>query len=105
MDYYGIKTEAEILGGNIMKMLKSFDRRKDAEAIVLAVKSLKKEVRSWFNEKKDFIRSDTQAENNVYAKASAWYHVTYHPDYWRRYNEGMDRFFCIANMYCLVHIF
>ncbi|KAF6137330.1 hypothetical protein GIB67_036367 [Kingdonia uniflora] len=101
MDYYGVKTEAEILGGNIMKMSKSFDRRKDAEAIALAVNSLKKEVRSWFNEKKDFIRSDTQAENNAYAKASAWYHVTYHPDYWGRYNEGMDRDHFLSFPWCV----
>ncbi|KAJ1425328.1 RNA-dependent RNA polymerase, eukaryotic-type [Sesbania bispinosa] len=37
MDYYGIKTEAEILSGNIMKMSKSFTKRRDAEAINMAV--------------------------------------------------------------------
>ncbi|KAL6569740.1 hypothetical protein OROMI_014254 [Orobanche minor] len=31
MDYYGIKTEAELLSGSIMKMSRSFDRRNDAE--------------------------------------------------------------------------
>ncbi|KAK6157824.1 hypothetical protein DH2020_012072 [Rehmannia glutinosa] len=48
MEYYGIKTEAEILSGGIMKMSKTFDRRKDVEAISAAVRSLRNEVRSWF---------------------------------------------------------
>ncbi|KAE9452333.1 hypothetical protein C3L33_15759, partial [Rhododendron williamsianum] len=62
MDYYGIKTEAEILSGSIMKMSKSFDRRKDAENVGLLVKSLRKEARAWF---KDGDNAD------IYAKASA----------------------------------
>ncbi|KAL6541152.1 hypothetical protein OROMI_025035 [Orobanche minor] len=44
MDYYGIKTEAELLSGSIMKMSRSFDRRNDAEVVGLAVKSLRKEA-------------------------------------------------------------
>ncbi|CAK9154948.1 unnamed protein product [Ilex paraguariensis] len=88
MDYYGIKTEAEILSGGIMKVSKSFNRRRDAEAIGWAVKSLKKEARTWFKKKE----SDSDAgADDVYAKASAWYYVTYHPTYWGRYNAGMDR--------------
>ncbi|KAI3730498.1 hypothetical protein L1987_61668 [Smallanthus sonchifolius] len=51
MDYYGIKTEAELLTGSIMKMSRSFDRMNDAEAVGLAVKSLKKEARNWFKNK------------------------------------------------------
>ncbi|XAR72184.1 RNA-directed RNA polymerase [Bertholletia excelsa] len=49
MDYYGIKTEAEILSGSIIKMSRTFDRRRDAEAVGLAVRSLRKEARTWFN--------------------------------------------------------
>ena len=69
MDYYGIKTEAEILSGCIMEMAKSFDKKRDLdhEAITFAVRSLRKEVRAWFNEKKnelDFSHGD------AYAKAS-----------------------------------
>ncbi|KAE9459927.1 hypothetical protein C3L33_08167, partial [Rhododendron williamsianum] len=44
MDYYGIKTEAEILSGSIMKMSKSFDRRKDAEDVGLALNGKDDEV-------------------------------------------------------------
>ncbi|KAK3007262.1 hypothetical protein RJ639_015663 [Escallonia herrerae] len=88
MDYYGIKTEAEILSGSIMKMSKSFDQRKDAEAIGLAVRSLRKEARTWFNERAEELGS---GGDDVYAKASAWYHVTYHPSYWGRYDDGMKR--------------
>ncbi|KAK7814325.1 rna-dependent rna polymerase 1 [Quercus suber] len=105
MDYYGIKTEAEILSGNIMRMGKSFTKRRDAEAITMAVKSLRKEARAWFNEKGSDL--DSEAED-VYAKASAWYHVTYHYSYWGTYNEGMDRDHFLSFPWCvydkLVHI-
>lgn len=77
MEYYGIKTEAEILSGAIMKTSKTFDRRKDAEAIGLAVRALRNEVRSWFKKE-----SETQ---DPYAMASAWYHVTYHVNHCSRF--------------------
>lgn len=105
MEYYGIKTEAEILSGNIMKMSKSFDRRKDAEAITLQVKSLRKNARTWFKKKAEWSDAGT---DDVYAKASAWYHVTYHPDYWGKYNEGFDRPHFLSFPWCvydkLIHI-
>ena len=98
MDYYGIKTEAELLSGSIMKMSRSFDRRNDAEAVGLAVKSLRKEARNWF--KKD--RGDLDdGDDNVYAKASAWYHVTYHPDYWGKYNLDMKRLHFLSFPWCI----
>ncbi|KAK7310137.1 hypothetical protein RJT34_07437 [Clitoria ternatea] len=89
MNYYGIKTESEILSGNIMKMSKSFSKRRDAEAITMAVKSLRKEARSWFNESSNGADSES---DDAYAKASAWYYVTYHPSYWGCYNEGRDHY-------------
>ena len=98
MDYYGIKTESEILSGSIMRMSKSFDKRKDAEAITLAVRSLRKEARTWFNK----MGSETDSEaDDIYAKASAWYHVTYHPDYWGCYNEGMNRAHFLSFPWCV----
>lgn len=101
MDYYGIKTEAEILGGSIMRMSKTFDRRKDADAVGLAVRSLRKEARAWFNRK-------NYNDDDVYAKASAWYHVTYHHTYWGRYNDGMNRVHFLSFPWCvydkLIHI-
>ncbi|GJY24251.1 probable RNA-dependent RNA polymerase 1 [Tanacetum coccineum] len=98
MDYYGIKTEAELLSGSIMKMSRSFDRRNDAEAVGLAVKSLRKEARNWF--KKD--RGDLDdGDDDVYAKASAWYHVTYHPDYWGKYNQDMTRDHFLSFPWCI----
>lgn len=105
MEYYGIKTESEILSGSIMRMSKSFDRRKDAEAITLAVRSLRKEARTWFNK----IASEKDSEDNdLYAKASACYHVTYHPSYWGCYNEGMKRDHYLSFPWCvydkLIHI-
>ncbi|OVA04184.1 RNA-dependent RNA polymerase [Macleaya cordata] len=106
MDYYGIKTEAEILGGSIMKLSKSFSMRRDAEAIGLAVRSLKKEARKWFDEKSTI--SGFEEDYDIYAKASAWYHVTYHPDYFGMYNEGMNRAHFLSFPWCvydkLIHI-
>lgn len=100
MDYYEIKTEAELLSGSIIKMSKSFDRRKVAEDIGLAVKSLRKEARAWFNEDAE--------DDDVYAKASAWYYVTYHPSYWGRYNVELKRDHFISFPWCvydkLIHI-
>lgn len=105
MDYYGIKTEPEILGGSIMKMSKSFDIRKDVEAIGFAVRALKKEARGWFDERSSRAGSE---DDDAYAKASAWYHVTYHPDYWGCYNEGMGRAQFLSFPWCvydkLIHI-
>lgn len=97
MEHYGIKTEAEILSGSIMKMSKTFNKYKDGEAIGLAVKSLRKEVRVWFNEK----HINREDEDDAYAKASAWYHVTYHPDYWGCYNEGLKRPHFLSFPWCV----
>lgn len=96
MDYYGIKTEAELLSGSIMTLSKSFTKRRDAEAISRAVRALRKEARSWFNDKED----DSEAFD-AYAKASAWYHVTYHSDYWGRYNEGLGRPHFLSFPWCV----
>ncbi|VAI60605.1 unnamed protein product [Triticum turgidum subsp. durum] len=88
MEHYGINSEAEIISGCIIKMAKNFTKKNDADAIRLAVKSLRKEARSWFNE----MGSDESGGGHeaLDAKASAWYHVTYHPEYWGCYNEGYD---------------
>ncbi|PON39267.1 RNA-dependent RNA polymerase-type [Trema orientale] len=98
LDYYGIKSEAEILSGSIMRMSKSFTKRRDAESINMAVRSLRKEARTWFNEKGNSLDSDA---DDVYAKASAWYHVTYHPDYFGTYNEGMNRDHYLSFAWCV----
>ncbi|PIA45578.1 hypothetical protein AQUCO_01600051v1 [Aquilegia coerulea] len=92
MDYYEIETEAKILCGSIMKLKKSSNSRK------YAVRSLKKEGKAWFEEKSS--TSGTH-EDDVYAKASAWYHVTYHPDYWGCYNEGMNRKHFLSFPWCI----
>lgn len=82
MEYYGMKNEAELLTGNLMKMSKKFNKYRDGDAVRLAVKSLRKEVRTW---------CDEDIDGTSYAKASACYRVTYHPDYWGTYNEGLER--------------
>uniref|UniRef100_A0A0A9DRF2 RNA-dependent RNA polymerase n=1 Tax=Arundo donax TaxID=35708 RepID=A0A0A9DRF2_ARUDO len=89
MDHYGIKSEAEIISGCILKMAKNFTKSSDADAIRMAVRSLRKEARSWFNE----MSTDEYGigQDTLDAKASAWYHVTYHPEFWGCYNEGYGR--------------
>uniref|UniRef100_A0A1J3CMU9 RNA-dependent RNA polymerase n=1 Tax=Noccaea caerulescens TaxID=107243 RepID=A0A1J3CMU9_NOCCA len=95
MDYYGVKSEAEILSGGIMRMSKSFTKRRDGESIGRAVRSLRKEALSWFN------AAEEEEAFNVSAKASAWYHVTYHPSYWGVYNEGMNRDHFLSFAWCV----
>ncbi|RZC80987.1 hypothetical protein C5167_043569 [Papaver somniferum] len=107
MDYYGIKTEAEILGGSVMKLSKSFNMRRDAESISLAVRALKKEARTWFD-KKSIFNSGSQEDDDIYAKASAWYHVTYHPSYFGNYRQEKSREHFLSFPWCvydkLIHI-
>ncbi|KAJ0094284.1 hypothetical protein Patl1_15573 [Pistacia atlantica] len=97
MDYFGISTEGEILSGQIMKMAKSFNKKRDLEGIKLAVKSLIKEVRDWFNKKEN----ESDGPEKVYMKASAWYYVTYHPSFWGRYNEGLNREHFLSFPWCV----
>ncbi|OMO72380.1 RNA-dependent RNA polymerase, eukaryotic-type [Corchorus olitorius] len=103
MRYYGVKTEAEMMSGCIMKMSKSFDRRRDLETVVLAVKSLRKEARGWFYEKgdDDELEYSNVVGGNVLAKASAWYHVTYHPNFWGFYNDTTDQEHFISFPWCI----
>ncbi|KAJ4714891.1 RNA-dependent RNA polymerase [Melia azedarach] len=99
MDYYGIKSEAEIVSGCIMEMAKSFDKKRDLEDITFAMRSLRKEARGWFNKKKN--ESDS-GPDDAYAKASAWYYVTYHPSYWGRYTEeGIKREHFLSFPWCI----
>ena len=98
MDYYGIKTEAEILSGNIMRMSKSFTKRRDAESITMAVRSLRKEARTWFNSRGS---AEDYGEDDLKAKASAWYHVTYYSSYYGSYNEGLGRDHYLSFAWCV----
>ncbi|XAR63686.1 RNA-directed RNA polymerase [Bertholletia excelsa] len=93
MEYFGIKTEAEILSVSILKTPKSSDRRKDAEDINWHVRTLRKDARSFFNQR--------EMTEDLDAKASAWYHVTYHPSYWGLYNEGRNHKHFISFPWCV----
>nr|GMD23409.1 probable RNA-dependent RNA polymerase 1 [Ipomoea batatas] len=93
MDYYGIKTEAEVLSGGAIRASKFFDRRRDADAVSFAMKSLRKEARAWFKVGSEY--------DDQLAKASAWYFVTYHHTYWGSYNEGMNRPHFISFPWCV----
>ncbi|KAH0449664.1 hypothetical protein IEQ34_020356 [Dendrobium chrysotoxum] len=95
MEHYGMMNEAEILTGSLMKVSRKFNKYRDGEAVRLAVKSLRKEVRAWFDEDNDGGKSAAS-----YAKASACYHVTYHQDYWGTYNEGLKRNHFVSFPWC-----
>lgn len=78
MNYFEAKYEDEILTGNIRNrpMYLQKDKRRYADMkdrIIIAVKALHEEVRGWFQRS---CSGDERAR-----MASAWYHVTYHPNY------------------------
>ncbi|KAK3217854.1 hypothetical protein Dsin_011824 [Dipteronia sinensis] len=81
-----------------MKMARFFDRKRDTEEISFAVRSLRKQAKAWFN-RKESESSDPATpttEKEVYVKASAWYHVTYHHSYWGCYNQEMNQDHCLS---------
>lgn len=78
MNYYEAETEDEILTGNIRNKssyLQRDNRRygETKDRILVAVKSLHREARGWFE-------GACKAEDHQ-KLAAAWYHVTYHRDY------------------------
>ncbi|CAM6109767.1 unnamed protein product [Calypogeia fissa] len=81
MNQYGIREEAEVVSGHIVSMSVLYARRQIdvAPKIRLAFKVLQKEAKFWF--KGQSRRMDKEEEA---AKASAWYHVTYHFRYFNR---------------------
>ncbi|XP_022738324.1 RNA-dependent RNA polymerase 2 [Durio zibethinus] len=84
MSYYELESEDEILTGNIQKkaMFLKRDNRRYAdmkERIVLSLKNLQREAKEWF-------KNSCKAEEHQ-RLASAWYHVTYHPNY---FQESMN---------------
>ncbi|PKA52670.1 putative RNA-dependent RNA polymerase 2 [Apostasia shenzhenica] len=78
MNYFGAKSEDEILTGYmrscsdyVLKDKKKFGDMIDR--ITIAVRCLHEEVKSWLTGGR---------ESESMRTASAWYHVTYHPDFW-----------------------
>ena len=77
MNFYGAAWEDEILTGNLRKWSTYFqrDNRKygEMDRILAAARSLQEAAKAWFK---------SGCENHEHSKmASAWYHVTYRPDY------------------------
>jgi RNA-dependent RNA polymerase len=81
MNQYGIETEAKLMGGNILRLSRHFRKQfgEVKQRIHLAVNLLKREARAWFFGQQGDEEECCQVDH--FAKASAWYHVTYHPDY------------------------
>lgn len=105
MDCFGVKSEGDLLARGLVKASVSFNRKQDMDAMGLAVRALRKEVRSWFDDKGNKSGGGT---GPLYARASAWYHVTYHPNYWGRSNDGRKWDHFLSFPWCvydkLIHI-
>lgn len=78
MNYYGAEHEDEILTGNLrnksvylQKDRKRYGEMKDR--MLIGVRNLQEEVEGWFK--------CSCVEKDLFKMASAWYYVTYHPDY------------------------
>ncbi|CAN6268158.1 unnamed protein product [Urochloa humidicola] len=91
MTYYSAEREDEILTGNIRNKLvylrrdnKRYFEMKDR--IIAAVDALHAEVRGWLRARR---------EDETSKLASAWYHVTYHPD-----RRGEKRFWSFPWITC-----
>ncbi|KAF8703377.1 hypothetical protein HU200_032177 [Digitaria exilis] len=91
MTYYSAEREDEILTGNIQNKLvylrrdnKRYFEMKDR--IIAAVDALHAEVRGWLRSRRD---------EDASRLASAWYHVTYHPD-----RRGEKRFWSFPWIAC-----
>ncbi|KAI5062092.1 hypothetical protein GOP47_0022631 [Adiantum capillus-veneris] len=87
MYQYDVKSEAEMFTGQILKISKWFRKRPGEvkERMMRAMSSLRKEARSWLRNEYDDDNDDGDDYDEVSSeqlkRASAWYHVTYHPDY------------------------
>ncbi|GMH21473.1 hypothetical protein Nepgr_023315 [Nepenthes gracilis] len=85
LTFYEAAGEVEILTGNLRSrsMYLQKDNRRYTEMrdrILVAVKSLQKEAKGWFE-------GSCQTPLHRQQMAAAWYHVTYHHSFWQ---EGMN---------------
>lgn len=80
MNQYGIETEAEAVSGNVVKLGRQHVKRRFdvVERVREGVESLVAEARGWF-ERNDAADGDELVDDDVFAKASAWYRAGYHP--------------------------
>lgn len=90
INHHGVKTEAELLTGYVVKWEKKGKDKtvyKQHDNLLKSVRQLKNE---WVDEsEREFIGKHKQIDlskgNEIYAKAAAWYYVTYHPDERKEY--------------------
>ncbi|KAH0903045.1 hypothetical protein HID58_042548 [Brassica napus] len=88
---YKVQKEEEIVTGHIWSMPKYTSSKQGElkERLKHSYNSLKKELRKVFEETKPEHESLSEEEKNVMyeKKASAWYHVTYHPEWVKKSTE------------------
>ncbi|CAO3704038.1 unnamed protein product [Rhizopus stolonifer] len=91
MNQHGMLTETELLSGYLIKWQKKGKSRtiyKQHENMLRSVRQFKTEWKDEFEE--EFLdwhnMLDLSRRDEIYAKAAAWYYVTYHPDERNRYS-------------------
>ncbi|XP_042505270.1 RNA-dependent RNA polymerase 6-like [Macadamia integrifolia] len=89
---YGVSREEEVVTGHIWTMPKSKKQRELKERLGVAYNALRKEFRHVFeNMDEDFEKLTDDEKNALYEqKASAWYRVTYHPEWVKKSLELRD---------------
>lgn len=78
MEFYGVLSEAEMLTGFFSELRPTMSNasKKVEDRIQEAVSALQIEAKNWFEG-----MQGGGDDNQEYAIASAWYHVTYHPEF------------------------
>ncbi|XP_043719156.1 RNA-dependent RNA polymerase 6-like isoform X2 [Telopea speciosissima] len=89
---YRVNREEEVVTGHIWSMPKSKKQRDQKEKLSGAYNALRKEFRCVFeNLAEDFQQLTDDEKNAIYEqKASAWYQVTYHPEWVMKAQELKD---------------
>ncbi|XP_057858835.2 RNA-dependent RNA polymerase 6 isoform X2 [Cryptomeria japonica] len=88
---FSVKKEGEVVTGNISSLSKYSSRRQGEikERLQHAYRSLRKEFRLIFEGSKDSQNLESCEQAKYVAKASAWYHVTYHSTWVQKNAENL----------------
>lgn len=89
---FNVKREGEVVTGRISSLSKLNSRRQGEikERLQHAYKALRKEFRLVFEGTKDSENPEPRKQSDYEAKASAWYHVAYHPTWVQKAMELIE---------------
>ncbi|XP_057865093.2 RNA-dependent RNA polymerase 6 [Cryptomeria japonica] len=88
---FNVRKEGEVVTGQISSLSKHNSRRQGEikDRLQNAYKALRKEFRLIFEEAINCQNMDSYEQSKYEAKASAWYHVTYHPTWLQKTMEQL----------------